>query len=51
MWANTIEAYEQSIEKHGDDIYGGLSGEDAAIENMRLVYLRREYGETWQPPS
>ena len=50
MWANTLEAYEQSVEKYGAEIYGGLPPIRAAIENMRLVYLRREYGETWTPP-
>jgi hypothetical protein len=28
-----------------------MTPEDAAIENMRLVYLRREPGEIWMPPE
>jgi DNA polymerase-1 len=51
MWEMTVRAYEDSTKKYGEDLYGGLSGEEAALENMRLVYLRREYGELWEPPK
>jgi 5'-3' exonuclease len=51
MWADVVETYIQSVEKHGSEIYNGLEGEEAAIENMKLVYLRREYDETWEPPE
>ena len=51
LWDSTVSAYHLSIEKHGDGIYGGLNAIQAATENMRLVYLRREPEETWTPPE
>ncbi len=50
LWDATQAAYHMSIVKHGD-VYGGLSANDAATENMRLVYLRRVHNETWKPPE
>ena len=51
MWDAVVAGYEFSIEKHGDQLYNGLNGEEAATENMRLVYLRRTYDELWTPPG
>ncbi len=51
MWKRVVDAYDFSIEKYDDSIYGGLSGEAAALENMRLVYLRRQEDELWLPPN
>lgn len=51
MWEATLCAYDESIEKHGDHIYNGLSAGEAALENMRLVYLRRHTNELWKPPE
>ncbi len=51
MWAAVLNAYDESIEKYGEDNYGGLTAGAAAIENMRLVYLRRKDGELWVPPN
>jgi len=50
MWGAVVTAYSESIDKHGNK-YEGLSALTAAIENMRLVYLRREYGENWSAPA
>jgi hypothetical protein len=50
MWDTVLVAYRDSIEKHGDK-YNGLTAEEAAIENMRLIYLRRKPGEIWTPPE
>ena len=49
-WDILESIYNVSIEKHGKDIYGGLTAVEAATENMRLVYLRRAEGELWLPP-
>lgn len=49
-WHVLVGLYQDSIDKHGDK-YGGLTAEKAALENMRLVYLRRERGELWLPPG
>ena len=50
MYDLTLGCYYTSMERYGDDIYGGLDAEAALLENMRLVYLRREPGEMWNPP-
>lgn len=50
MWDLVVDKYQESIDKHGNQ-YGGLSAEDAALENMRLVYLRRSRNQTWTPPG
>ncbi len=50
MWDATVAKYELTVEKFGDN-YNGLNGEEAATENMRLVYLRRTYDELWTPPG
>ena len=50
MWKATVGCYQTSIEKYGN-MYKGLSAEEAAVENMRLVYLRRERNELWMPPG
>lgn len=50
MWNLVVDKYGESIDKHGNQ-YGGLSAEDAALENMRLVYLRRSRKQTWTPPG
>lgn len=50
MWEKTVQCYELSIQKYGNK-YGGLSSYDAALENMRLVYLRRTRDELWTPPG
>ena len=51
-WTVLVSLYRESINKHGPELYNGLSAEEAALENMRLVYLRRELGEgLWLPPG
>lgn len=50
LWNALVACYQTSIDKHGDK-YGGLDAYDAALENMRLVYLRRKANELWYPPS
>lgn len=53
MWEATVACYAASIEDHGDK-YGGLTAPQAAMENMRLVYLRRERDDMyqlWTPPG
>lgn len=53
MWEATVKAYELSIERFPDrELYAGMTGEQAALENMRLVYLRRQHESgLWQPPT
>ena len=49
-WDALVKLYNNSIAKSGD-VYGGLDGTQAALENMRLVYLRRFERELWMPPG
>lgn len=49
MWRVTVDIYQDTIDKYGNH-YGGLTAKLAALENMRLVYLRRTEGETWHTP-
>ena len=51
MWKIVLEVYGNSMELHPDKYPEGMTPEDAALENMRLVYLRREPGEIWLPPE
>ncbi len=51
MWERVLSAYAQSIKMHGNELYGGLNAAEAALENMRLVFLRRIPGEQWNPPE
>lgn len=51
MWLEVLGAYTASVDKYGTDPYRGLSAEAAAVENMRLVYLRRKDDELWLPPQ
>jgi hypothetical protein len=50
MWEATVGCYQASLDKFGDH-YNGLTPVEAATENMRLVYLRREPDELWLPPT
>lgn len=50
MWAIVLKAYDDSIRTYGPDTCGYDNAKAAAIENMRLVYLRRKYDELWEPP-
>lgn len=56
LWLETLNQYKKSMEKYGDDIYGGLTYEEAARENAILVYMLRERPKDyfrptlWEPP-
>jgi hypothetical protein len=52
MWAIVTDVYAKSADKYGDEIYNGLHPDAAAIENMRLVYLKRDRNAAlWTPPG
>lgn len=53
MWETLVHIYQKTIDKAGDDklLYAGLDARRAAVENMRLVYLRRKPNEMWQAPD
>jgi len=56
LWMECIKQYQKSLDKYGEDIYGGLTAEEAALENARLVYMLREHPTDyfnpplWTPP-
>lgn len=50
-WAAVLKEYQASIDKYGEGLYNGLTAAEAAIENMRLVWLRHFPGEMWEPPA
>jgi hypothetical protein len=49
-WRAVVNLYQQSIDQYGD-MYNGLTAEEAATENMRLVYLLRAQDEHWEKPG
>jgi len=55
MWGATVEAYQATLEKYPDaNLYNGLDAFQAALENMRLVYLQKEdpgKEPLWTPPD
>ena len=51
MWNAVVQGFRDSMEKHPDAYPEGMTPNEAALENMRLVYLRREYDEMWMPPG
>lgn len=52
LYSQVLQAYERSIQKHGADTgYEKLGAEAAVLENGRLLWLRRFYGEMWTPPK
>lgn len=50
-WSIVVGAYQKSIDHYGVSIYNGLTAEEAAVENMQLVYLRTRPDEIWVPPG
>lgn len=52
LYARVLQAYSDSIQKYGEDTdYAHLGAEKAVLENAQLLWLRREYGQVWTPPT
>lgn len=49
IWEQIIETYKENQEKFPDKHPEGLSAEDEALENARLVYMQQKRDELWQP--
>lgn len=47
MYAVCLAAYEASIEKYGAERCGYADAREALLENCQLLWMRREYGETF----
>lgn len=50
MWNAVVTGFADSMDKYPSNYPEGMEAHDAALENMRLVYLRRDYDEIWEPP-
>lgn len=51
MWDAVVTTYAESMDKYPSNYPEGMTPEEAALENMRLVYLLREHLEPlWLPP-
>jgi hypothetical protein len=52
LYSQVLQAYARSVERYGPDTgYEKLGAAGAVLENGRLLWLRRFYGETWNPPK
>ena len=51
VWNLIVEQYELNFEKYPAQHEHGLSPEEAALENARLVYMQQYRDELWEPPS
>jgi hypothetical protein len=51
MWDAVVGGFQLSMTKYPEKYPADMTPETAALENMRLVYLRREYNEMWAPPG
>jgi hypothetical protein len=49
-WAACVSEYELSIYSWGD-VYKGLSGSKALLENARLLHMQEFPGQLWTPPG
>ena len=50
VWMGVVDMYEENMEKYPDKYPEGITAEEAALENARLVYMLQERGEEWTPP-
>jgi hypothetical protein len=49
VWDMVVQTYQENMEKYPDKYPEGMSAEDAATENARLVYMMQERDELWTP--
>lgn len=48
---NCLVAYDESVDKYGPEIYRGLPGQKALLENARLLHMQESPGQLWVPPG
>ena len=51
MWYRIVLEYQQNMEKYPDKHPEGMTPEEAAIENARLVFMQEYEGQLWTPPG
>ncbi len=49
VWECIVNAYAENIERYPEQHEHGLSAEEAALENARLVFMQTERDELWTP--
>ena len=50
-WTQTVKEYDANIKKYPDKYPEGMTGEEAALETARLVYMQQYEGQLWTPPG
>lgn len=50
-WGRTVTEYEKNMEKYPDKYPEGMTAEEAALENARLVFMQTYRGQLWTPPG
>ena len=51
VWERIVTAYAVAMEKFPDKFPEGMTAEEAAIENARLVKMMDYHGQLWTPPG
>lgn len=49
VWSEIVSCYQENMDKYPDKHEHGLSAEQAALENARLVYMQQKRDEIWTP--
>jgi len=50
VWDLVVQSYAENMEKYPEKYPDGMTAEEAATENARLVYMMQERDELWTPP-
>lgn len=51
IWDRIVETYAENMVQYPDKHEHGLSAEEAALENARLVYMQQRRDELWKPQA
>ena len=51
LWKNVVAAYKEGMQNHPDKFPEGMTPEEAALENARLVFMLEREGQLWTPPG
>ena len=51
VWSKIVGVYDRAIEMYPDKYPEGMSGEEAALETARLVFMMEYEDQLWCPPG
>lgn len=51
LWNAAVDTYQLNMEKYPDKFPEGMTAEEAALENARLVFMLHHEGQLWTPPG